>query len=212
MIQVITQFWENCELGPLPWRGVCHSLSLKVLKVEKTNPKKQPIFWQKYPELKENTWNCRNLNRKNEMQNFWLKKSEIRRNSEKARGTCNELHFTRLWIRIIWSECNQIILIQHFWQSLLCLIKFKMFWNLLFAFRLSKRPTSVTLTNTQSWRQLLEKYRKKLFWWVNQSRKPWHLLATYWLLSITQQFLTLIYPPHFEDVPCQSGVNHIYEG
>ena len=25
-------------------------------------------------------------------------------------------------------------------------------------------------------------------------------------------FSTLIYPAHFEDVPCQSGVNHIYEG
>ena len=24
--------------------------------------------------------------------------------------------------------------------------------------------------------------------------------------------LTLIYPVHFEDVPCQSGVNHIYGG
>ena len=24
--------------------------------------------------------------------------------------------------------------------------------------------------------------------------------------------LTLIYPAHFEDVPCQSGVNHIFEG
>ena len=24
--------------------------------------------------------------------------------------------------------------------------------------------------------------------------------------------LTLIYPAHFKDVPCQSGVNHIYEG
>ena len=24
--------------------------------------------------------------------------------------------------------------------------------------------------------------------------------------------LALIYPPHFEDVQCQSGVNHIYEG
>ena len=24
--------------------------------------------------------------------------------------------------------------------------------------------------------------------------------------------LTLIYPTHFEDVQCQSGVNHIYEG
>ena len=24
--------------------------------------------------------------------------------------------------------------------------------------------------------------------------------------------LTLIYPVHFEDVPCQSGVNHIFEG
>ena len=25
-------------------------------------------------------------------------------------------------------------------------------------------------------------------------------------------FLTLIYQTHFEDVQCQSGVNHIYEG
>ena len=24
--------------------------------------------------------------------------------------------------------------------------------------------------------------------------------------------LTLIYPAHFEDIPCQSGVNHIFEG
>ena len=24
--------------------------------------------------------------------------------------------------------------------------------------------------------------------------------------------LTLIFPAHFEDVPCQSGVNHIFEG
>ena len=24
--------------------------------------------------------------------------------------------------------------------------------------------------------------------------------------------LTLIYQAHFEDVPCQSGVNHIFEG
>ena len=24
--------------------------------------------------------------------------------------------------------------------------------------------------------------------------------------------LTLIYPAHLEDVPCQSGVNHIFEG
>ena len=27
-----------------------------------------------------------------------------------------------------------------------------------------------------------------------------------------QASLTLIYPAHFEDVPCQSGVNHIFEG
>ena len=38
-----------------------------------------------------------------------------------------------------------------------------------------------------------------------------------WILTINQQFeyekiLTLIYPAHFEDVPCQSGVNHIFEG
>ena len=31
--------------------------------------------------------------------------------------------------------------------------------------------------------------------------------------SMTQKYLlTLIYPPHFEDVQCQSGVNYIYEG
>ena len=27
-----------------------------------------------------------------------------------------------------------------------------------------------------------------------------------------ESYLSLIYPAHFEDVPCQSGVNHIYEG
>ena len=27
-----------------------------------------------------------------------------------------------------------------------------------------------------------------------------------------EEQLTLIYPAHFEDVPCQSGVNHIFEG
>ena len=26
------------------------------------------------------------------------------------------------------------------------------------------------------------------------------------------EYLTLIYAAHFEDVPCQSGVNHIFEG
>ena len=35
-------------------------------------------------------------------------------------------------------------------------------------------------------------------------------------LKITRKrcmiYLTLISPPHFEDVPCQSGVNHIFEG
>ena len=29
---------------------------------------------------------------------------------------------------------------------------------------------------------------------------------------IFNMYLTLIYPAHFEDVPCQSGVNHIFEG
>ena len=32
------------------------------------------------------------------------------------------------------------------------------------------------------------------------------------LLFILWKTLTLIYPAHFEDVPCQSGVNHIFEG
>ena len=32
------------------------------------------------------------------------------------------------------------------------------------------------------------------------------------LKFICNSGLTLIYPPHFEDVQCQSRVNHIYEG
>ena len=36
-----------------------------------------------------------------------------------------------------------------------------------------------------------------------------HLNAMYYY---TMYILTLIYPAHFEDVPCQSGVNHIFEG
>ena len=36
------------------------------------------------------------------------------------------------------------------------------------------------------------------------------LVWPYWLRQ--NSFLTLIYPAHFEDVPCQSGVNHIFEG
>ena len=32
------------------------------------------------------------------------------------------------------------------------------------------------------------------------------------LISGTLLHLTLIYPANFEDVPCQSGVNHIFEG
>ena len=27
-----------------------------------------------------------------------------------------------------------------------------------------------------------------------------------------KDILTLIYPPHFEDVSCQSGANHIFKG
>ena len=40
-------------------------------------------------------------------------------------------------------------------------------------------------------------------------------LVLAWLVSAFSHprfALTLIYPAHFEDVPCQSGVNHIYEG
>ena len=38
------------------------------------------------------------------------------------------------------------------------------------------------------------------------------LLRLTWLepeLRMCSLLLTLIYPAHFEDVPCQSGVNHI---
>ena len=31
-------------------------------------------------------------------------------------------------------------------------------------------------------------------------------------MEIELALLTLIYQAHFEDVQCQSGVNHIYEG
>ena len=34
----------------------------------------------------------------------------------------------------------------------------------------------------------------------------------FFLLNHTTLPLTLIYPAHLEDVPCQSGVNHIFEG
>ena len=34
-----------------------------------------------------------------------------------------------------------------------------------------------------------------------------------WIFMYKFEFLlTLIYPPHFEDVRCQSGGNHIYKG
>ena len=33
-----------------------------------------------------------------------------------------------------------------------------------------------------------------------------------YLWCLRQVYVTLIYPAHFEDVQCQSGVNHIYEG
>ena len=36
----------------------------------------------------------------------------------------------------------------------------------------------------------------------------WFLLKC----DLRNQPLALIYPPHFEDVQCQSGVNLIYEG
>ena len=43
------------------------------------------------------------------------------------------------------------------------------------------------------------------------------LNASHENLTMTRDFtvcpvLTLIYPAHFEDVPCQSGVNRIFEG
>ena len=47
---------------------------------------------------------------------------------------------------------------------------------------------------------------KKVVVILRQSKKHANFLLE------VQYPLTLIYPPHFEDVPCQSGVNHIYEG
>ena len=41
---------------------------------------------------------------------------------------------------------------------------------------------------------------------------PWNHLASLKDLYVKKMLLTLIYPAHFEDVPCQSGVNHIFEG
>ena len=40
-----------------------------------------------------------------------------------------------------------------------------------------------------------------------RSKGHWHQIS-----HCGDMTLTLIYPAHFEDVPCQSGVNHIYEG
>ena len=51
---------------------------------------------------------------------------------------------------------------------------------------------------------ILEKLQNLWKWeiWGN-IMKIWYFVSN---------FLTLIYPAHFEDVPCQSGVNHIFEG
>ena len=38
------------------------------------------------------------------------------------------------------------------------------------------------------------------------------LIKATFLFLIQVDLLTLIYPAHFEDVPCQSRVNHIFEG
>ena len=40
----------------------------------------------------------------------------------------------------------------------------------------------------------------------------WKILGLLMMQWENRKPLTLIYPAHFEDVPCQSGVNHIYEG
>ena len=50
-----------------------------------------------------------------------------------------------------------------------------------------------------------------------QRRDGIESLSLWQLLRVSSRYplmaaLTLIYPVHFEDIPCQSGVNHIYEG
>ena len=70
---------------------------------------------------------------------------------------------------------------------------------------------------------------KQQYWdKLNEVKTPWvlvgaasskHIKSAYrtvwtfiWPLMYCALALTLIYPAHVEDVPCQSGVNHIFEG
>ena len=48
--------------------------------------------------------------------------------------------------------------------------------------------------------------------WIILSMYPQNDVKDHQDKTLSLLHLTLIYPAHFEDVPCQSGVNHIFEG
>ena len=60
----------------------------------------------------------------------------------------------------------------------------------------------------------MEGYKKEIAAMRDKSQKVSSEIVQHQqtISSLTQVQLTLIYPAHFEDVPCQSGVNHIFEG
>ena len=55
------------------------------------------------------------------------------------------------------------------------------------------------------------------FMWTWNLQSHYYFNIPQWIAQVGKMCglrtaLTLIYPAHFEDVPCQSGVNHIFEG
>ena len=63
----------------------------------------------------------------------------------------------------------------------------------------------------------LNEYKQAQYWfsdfWAGSWGRPMNVEERERFSSfVFSVLLTLIYPAHFEDVPCQSGVNHIYEG
>ena len=67
------------------------------------------------------------------------------------------------------------------------------------------KSTSINTQYSSLWNTLkMMLFTKCLIKWKRIDRISWKF--RYWFN------LTLIYLAHFEDVPCQSGVNHIYEG
>ena len=97
-------------------------------------------------------------------------------------------------------------------------------WLVLFHFWNWKENSSNT-TDYQWMRALTHEHDKRLqrecvddkdVWLGRSSKITYNVISKSnglgFYSEIILRKLTLIYPAHFEDVPCQSGVNHIYEG